>query len=150
MKPGDHLVVPLFFGLTHHGICVGPRRVVHWDSGIAGRVGLLSLLLGPTKARVRETSLLRFASGGRVRVRRYRLALDADTVVARARARVGERGYHLLTNNCEHFAEWSRFGVSRSPQIARWIALPVAIARWISSAVDRFSQGAVEEDVCLS
>jgi hypothetical protein len=117
MKPGDHLVVPLFLGLTHHGIYIGRGRVVHWDSGVRGRVGLFTLLCGPTKARIRETSLGRFTSGCRSRVRRYRLSLDRETVVARARARVGEQGYDLLVNNCEQLATWCKTGRHSSCQV---------------------------------
>jgi hypothetical protein len=117
MKPGDHLVVPLFLGLTHHGVYVGGGRVVHWDSGVRGRVGLFALICGPTKARIRETSLARFASGNRPRVRRYRLSLDGETVAARAQARVGERGYDLFVNNCEQLATWCKTGRHSSRQV---------------------------------
>lgn len=129
MKPGDHLVVPLFAGLTHHGIYVGNGRVVHWDSGVSGRVGVVALVFGPTKARVRLTSLARFTSGRRPRVRRYRRALDGRTVVARARGRIGERGYDLLANNCEQFAAWCKTGRHRSGQVrtARRRALLAAV-----------------------
>lgn len=117
MKPGDHLVVPLFAGLTHHGIYLGNGRVVHWDSGLPGRVGLFALLFGPTKARIRETSLNRFSSGRRPRIRRYRLCLDGATVVARARARIGEQGYDLFVNNCEQLATWCKKGRHSSRQV---------------------------------
>jgi hypothetical protein len=38
-------------------------------------------------------------------------------VIARARSRVGEDCYRLLTNNCEHFCEWCLRGEHRSYQV---------------------------------
>jgi hypothetical protein len=37
--------------------------------------------------------------------------------VRRARSRLGERHYHLLRNNCEHFCNWCQLGESRSEQV---------------------------------
>lgn len=41
-----------------------------------------------------------------------------DETVARARSRLGETSYSILTNNCEHFAFWCKTGVSESMQIS--------------------------------
>jgi Lecithin retinol acyltransferase len=43
-------------------------------------------------------------------------------VVHRARSRVGEDGYRLLTNNCEHFCEWCLSGQHRSYQVDALLA----------------------------
>jgi len=43
----------------------------------------------------------------------------------RARSRLGENDYRLLTNNCEHFYNWCLSGVSRSAQVERRLQLPV-------------------------
>jgi hypothetical protein len=37
--------------------------------------------------------------------------------VHRARARLGEDRYNVLTNNCEHFCEWCVRGEPRSDQV---------------------------------
>jgi hypothetical protein len=37
--------------------------------------------------------------------------------VHRARARLGEDRYNVLTNNCEHFCEWCVQGEPRSHQV---------------------------------
>lgn len=47
----------------------------------------------------------------------YHLYSPEETV-ARARSRLGETNYNLLTNNCEHFAIWCKTGVSESMQIS--------------------------------
>jgi hypothetical protein len=46
----------------------------------------------------------------------YHLYSPEETV-ARARSRLGETNYNLLTNNCEHFAIWCKTGVSESLQV---------------------------------
>ena len=42
---------------------------------------------------------------------------ECEEVIQRARSRVGEDRYHLLTNNCEHFCEWCLRGEPRSYQV---------------------------------
>jgi hypothetical protein len=85
---------------------------------------------------VAKVRLDEFANGQSIHVEcRSEPALDAHEVVARAQSRLGESRYRLLTNNCEHFTEWSRFGVSRSRQVERWLGLPLAAARSLIQAV---------------
>ena len=45
-------------------------------------------------------------------------------IVRRARSRIGENDYRLLTNNCEHFCNWCLNGVSHSAQVERPLVLP--------------------------
>src|SRR5436190_1893564 len=40
-----------------------------------------------------------------------------DAVVARAESRLGELGFDMWLNNCEHFATWCRTGISNSAQV---------------------------------
>ena len=42
---------------------------------------------------------------------------DPETVVSRAKSRLGERKYDPVTNNCEHFALWCKTGISSSEQV---------------------------------
>lgn len=46
----------------------------------------------------------------------YHLYTPEETV-QRARSRLGETNYRILTNNCEHFAIWCKTGVSESMQV---------------------------------
>jgi hypothetical protein len=108
---GAHLITPRR-GYTHHGIYAGQGSVLHY-AGLAR-----DLRPGP----VEEVSLERFANGRPVHIEcRSTPALDEQDIVSRARSRLGENRYRLLTNNCEHFSEWSRFGASRSHQVERWL-----------------------------
>ena len=43
--------------------------------------------------------------------------LDPETVVSRAKSRLGEREYNPVTNNCEHLALWCKTDISSSEQV---------------------------------
>lgn len=95
-------------GYTHHGIYVGNGRVVHY-AGLAR-----SWRPGP----VEEISLAQFACGRSILVRVCKNPqFDPSEVVIRARSRLGENCYRVLTNNCEHFCEWCLRGRNRSSQV---------------------------------
>ena len=116
---GAHLITPRR-GYTHHGIYAGQGSVLHY-AGLAR-----DLRPGP----VEEVSLERFANGRPVHIEcRSTPALDEQDIVSRARSRLGENRYRLLTNNCEHFSEWSRFGASRSHQVERWLGSAPTVTR---------------------
>jgi hypothetical protein len=83
-------------------------------------------------------TLTAFAQGKPVAIAcRSGQALKAQDILARARSRLGENRYHLLTNNCEHFAEWSRYGESRSAQVERWIGAPASVLHFLGSLLRR-------------
>ena len=104
---GAHLVTPRRT-YAHHGIYVGDGRVVQY--GGLGR----GLRRGP----VEEVSLSEFAQGRAVWIRASQSSsLDPRLIVERARQRLGENRYHVLTNNCEHFCEWCVRDEHRSYQV---------------------------------
>jgi len=94
-----HLISPRRF-YTHHGIYVGGGRVIHYAGFSSG------FHRGP----VEEVSLEEFAKGCIVCVRTDPRVFDPSAVVSRARARLGENDYRLLTNNCLHFCSWCQRG----------------------------------------
>ncbi len=113
MAKGDHIKVrkvvrlrkPIHLktvGYWHHGIDCGDGTVIHFQHG-----------------RIQRTPLQYFLGRRRKRkvVVRHRHSLPADNVVMRAKRCVGRRGYNLLFNNCEHFAQWCKTGRKRSKQV---------------------------------
>jgi hypothetical protein len=79
---------------------------------------------------VEEVSLARFAHGRSVQIVDHPESLYApEEIVRRARSRLGENDYRLLTNNCEHFCNWCLSDVSRSAQVERRLRLPLRLFR---------------------
>lgn len=102
-------------GYVHHGIYAGNGEVVHY----AGFKGFLRC--GP----VERTTLADFADGCGFRLARAAQArYSASEIVRRAKARLGEDDYRLLTNNCEHFCTWCLTGESRSEQVESLLSHP--------------------------
>jgi len=121
-------------GYLHHGIYVGQGKVVHYG-GLAGALH---------RRPVEEVALTHFAAGRPLWMRCGPSALfDREEVIRRARSRVGENCYRLLTNNCEHFCEWCLRGVPRSYQIERIFWLPQRVLRMISNHMREVTQTAL-------
>ena len=124
---GAHLVTPRE-GYDHHGIYVGDAKVVHY-AGLSRALGR-----GP----VEEIHLNRFADGGAVWIVPEPDAIYAtENAVRRARSRLGEDRYRLLSNNCEHFCTWCLYGESRSAQVRACLRNPLAAlrtAKWLLGA----------------
>jgi Lecithin retinol acyltransferase len=120
---GSHLLTPRL-GFAHHGIYVGGGRVVHYGALAHG------LHRGP----VEEVSLARFTHGHTLWVRPGVARFGCEEVIRRARSRIGESSYRLLSNNCEHFCEWCLRGEHRSEQVERALVLPRRFAHGISAA----------------
>lgn len=121
LRPGDHVAVRRREGYTHHGIYLGADRVAHFtdEGGIEAK----------TRARVTESTLAEFLRGGELLRRRHRAPRHAEEIVARAREVVrGDRpwdGYHLVSNNCEHFATYCATERAKSVQV-RQVAVAAA------------------------
>ena len=104
-QPGDHLVVD--FGLyRHHGIACGDGSVIHFGRGI----------FDLENAIVEQVDMETFCQGQVIVVADSKASFQAEEIVARAISRIGEQGYDLFDNNCEHFANWCRSCESESQQ----------------------------------
>jgi hypothetical protein len=83
-------------GYSHHGIYVGGGRVIHYAGWADDRP------TGP----VEEIDLAAFAKDEAYFVITHKDPAPADTIVDRARSRLGEAAYDVAANNCEHFCNW--------------------------------------------
>ena len=111
---GAHLVTPRR-GYVHHGIHVGAGRVVHYSARAC------ALIRRP----VEDVSISVFARGRDIWIREPAPgSREATEIVCRARSRLGENRYRLLTNNCEHFCEWCVRGQHRSTQVQAILEVP--------------------------
>ncbi len=105
---GDHLHAGNSRGAHHDGIYLGNGYVIH----LTGPDGA-----GKAGAHVRIDTLAVFAVGRPVTVRPYADNHDPDAVIARAMSKLGQGGYHLIFNNCQHFARWCATGDHVSEQV---------------------------------
>ncbi len=106
MTLGDHIYVER--GLyTHHGIDMGDGWVIHFSSTDGSK----------SDASIRWARIEDFARDGTVQVRTYGTHFDAEQVAERARSMLDQSGYHLFSNNCEHFVTWCVTGEHSSAQV---------------------------------
>ncbi|WP_081070058.1 efflux transporter outer membrane subunit [Burkholderia cepacia] len=114
IEAGAHLVSERE-GYSHHGIYVGDGLVIHYGG----------FDRSARRCPVECIPLHRFAENRSVRVQAEQdAAYTGTTVVERARSRLGEDRYQLLTNNCEHFCTWCVRGVGHSEQVRRGLMHP--------------------------
>ena len=107
LRIGDHLLSARRF-ITHHGIYVGNRQVIHYAGLTSG------LQAGPVKV----SPLEEFLADHPYKVREYKTrTYSREESVERARTRIGEDLYHPVFNNCEHFVAWCITGKTRSTQV---------------------------------
>jgi hypothetical protein len=116
MARGDHIKVWRSF-YWHHGIDCGDGTVVHL-SGEPTR---------PFDAVVRRIPREEFLRGGQARVVRHRQTLTVESAMARALGCLGQGGYSIVWNNCEHFARWCVAGRHESKQVRSAINGSVAL-----------------------
>ena len=102
--------------IYHYGVFVSEEEVIQFGAP-------------PTDLLTRDSSAVRvcaatideFACGHMVEVAQLdrgekRRRFSPDKTVALARSRMGEGGYNLIHNNCEHFAYECVFGIKKSTQ----------------------------------
>ncbi|AFZ18288.1 lecithin retinol acyltransferase family protein [Allocoleopsis franciscana] len=132
MAKGDHLYVNCG-AYDHHGIDCGDETVIHYEGKYRG-------------GRITRVPKMIFANGKIIHVRQYsektvavalangktavvladgktiyirdllEKSYSPEAVVVRAESRLGEEGYDLIFNNCEHFATWCKTGIHESKQ----------------------------------
>jgi hypothetical protein len=87
---------------------------------------------------VEEVSLAQFARQRAIWVRNHSAPrFDGTEVMRRARSRIGENRYRLLSNNCEHFCEWCLQDEHRSYQVERLLPFPRRLPRICDEAIAR-------------
>ena len=133
---GAHLVSPRRH-YQHHGIYVGHGRVIHY-AGLSRSI---------RRGAIEEVGLERFAHGQGLWWQAHAdTPFAATTIVQRARSRLGENRYRLLTNNCEHLCHWCLYGVACSTQIEHWRATPalaLTLLRTLARSVRSIASGAL-------
>lgn len=101
---------------SHHGIYASDDCVIHFAAKNASNE------LDPKAARIITTSLTEFLRGGVCEVRAYTKEelskkRKPQEIVKYALSQLGQGGYNLVSNNCEHFSNECAFGEKISNQV---------------------------------
>lgn len=141
-KPGDVIGVSRNGLFEHYGIYLGNGRVIHYcgeGGDFGGRVTVqetsFSKFIKGSKhyfsvwfndgrpVKLQHSTTFMFGVGSLSYERDFygkrRKVFSPDETIKRAKKRLGEEDYNLVTNNCEHFAMWCKTGVSESSQVER-------------------------------
>ncbi len=134
----EHRIAGSTVTYLHHGIDIGDGTVVH------ARPHDFRKPFGG--GRVVRTSQADFSGGRPVHVSTEPPAeFSADEIAARALAHVGRDGYHLVVDNCEHFATWCATGRRASRQVDIVMGRVVAgVSRAAAALSARAAVGAAE------
>lgn len=124
---GDHIRVNRGI-YSHHGIYVSDEEVIHFTGTEDDSI------LDWSKNEVIKTGIDYFLRGGKLEVKEYTEDELSDLypvehIVIYARACLGDRGYNLVFNNCEHFANVCTLGRFRSKQVEN-VFLGIWIEVW--------------------
>ena len=117
-------------GYRHFGIYTGNQQVIHYYKernpllcdGIISETSLNEFMsgsdtlyvlngIGPAAKNNLFDWIIKRVFGGEIN------PFPPQETIERARSKLGEQGYNLLLNNCEHFAFWCKTGVAKSTQV---------------------------------
>ena len=117
-------------GYRHFGIYTGNEQVIHYhkehhpllSDGIITETTLAEFMsdsdtlyvlngIGPTADTHLFDWIIQRVFDGEI------TSFSPQETIDRARSKLGEQGYSLLLNNCEHFAFWCKTGVAKSSQV---------------------------------
>ncbi|MDU5883353.1 lecithin retinol acyltransferase family protein [Clostridium perfringens] len=134
---GDHIRVNRGI-YSHHGIYVSDEEVIHFTGTEDDSI------LDWSKNEVIKTGIDYFLRGGKLEVKEYTEDELSDLypvehIVIYARACLGDRGYNLVFNNCEHFANVCTLGRFRSKQVEN-VFLGIWIEIWRSREMGIFDK----------
>lgn len=108
VKPGDMIRICLG-DFYHYGIYISDEEIIQFGPPP------VSILRKDDEIEVCTTDINGFLSGKFLEVgepdrKERKKCRKPEEVIAAARSRIGERGYSILYNNCEHFAYECMFG----------------------------------------
>ena len=115
-KTGDMVRVHVNNQIDHYGVYISDDEVIQFGMNPSLRLGV-----SDTEVFVCATSIDDFRNGAYPefadlsfleKLKRFK----TDKIVSTARARIGEGGYNIVFNNCEHFAYECIFGKKYSSQ----------------------------------
>ena len=115
LSVGNILFVDNYFAgfntYQHYGVYIGNGKVIHFAPLEGQEISMENGI-------IHESTLESFLNGRALQIdKNVEKRFSEDEIVKRARSRLGEKGYSLITNNCEHFARWCVTGENISYQV---------------------------------
>lgn len=112
---GDMVRIPMR-EMYHYGVCIGEDRMIQFGEPILGNPK------PKEEIRIMETDIAGFLGGEFAEVaeldrKELKQRRKIEDIVSYAESRLGEGGYDILYNNCEHFANECVFGLHRCSQV---------------------------------
>lgn len=162
LQEGDLVEFNRKFLYSHWGVYVGNEEVVHL-TGVGGISDLIGsehvfTISGMTynKAMVVKENFWKVAANSlakRNNKDRERKPLNPNEIVEKALSMLGDIGYNLLWNNCEHFATFCRYDKKWSEQVENFFMIAGAVAG-IGYGIYRHMKSKKEQDeklksICL-
>jgi len=97
---------------NHCGIYEGDGKVIHFAP-------LEGMEISQKNGIIHRTTIEKFKDNCPLFIMKFpqKKCFPPDVVVKRARSRLGEKGYDLKWNNCDHFATWCKTGKHKSIQV---------------------------------
>ena len=128
---------------NHHGIHISKDEVIHFSSKDEDN-------LAGTDNKVLQTSLEGFLRGGKLEVKIYteeeiEELYHVDAIIGWARACLGDEGYNLVFNNCEHFANYCTLGRHHSHQVLKVVGRGLSMG-WFGNVVSAIFGGGSSRD----
>lgn len=140
LKPGDVVGVNRKGIYEHYAIYLGDDKVIHYCGEGNDFGGIVSIHEADISEFIKDSRsyfVVWFDKGIPYKIQRETTFLfngsinyyngyfqkvkkntfSAEETISRAKSRVGETKYNLVTNNCEHFAMWCKTGVAESSQV---------------------------------
>ncbi|ESO92138.1 hypothetical protein LOTGIDRAFT_162789 [Lottia gigantea] len=127
LQPGD--IVEFKRGIySHYGVYIGNEEIVHLsgedenDGLDAFGVEHIFTISGQlfNKAWVKKDKFLEVAGKSKAYKANKdtkRQPLPAHKIVENSLSKLGRVGYNIITQNCEHFANWCRYETEKSEQV---------------------------------
>ena len=108
---GTGLNIP--FHYDHYAVYCGDGTVVHMCGADKSSAQICEQRFGDTELKKQGFVQYHDESTGILST-----GITFEQIVKRARSKVGQGGYDILFNNCEHFARWCATGSSSSTQVS--------------------------------
>lgn len=129
----------------HYAIYIGNDRVIHYcgeTKDFDGRVTVHEAPLSDFLKGSKNYFVVWFDDGSPIKIQastsfvfpdyydrdfqmRERQVHSSQETIRRAKSRLGEADYNLVSNNCEHFAMWCKTGVAESSQVRQVVKYAV-------------------------